>query len=145
MKVSTTGYPPLLYRNEQITIECTATDYTGLSIVAIRDGVNSFLHGCTYIASHAPTNNGLLQPAFPDLTPQICESSLRPTTPPSTLSVTGTVTDNLIGLQLYCYAAGDGVEVDDGNLTIGTIGGRLLKLAMLFYSLCVLEKSKSTF
>ena len=133
MNVSTTGYPRLFYKNEPINIECKATEYTALGILAIKDRVNSFLHGCTYIASHSPTNNRLLHPAFPDLTPQICQSSLLPTTPPSTLSVTGTVTDDLIGLQLYCYATADGVEVDDGNLTIDTIRGRLLKLAVYMF------------
>ena len=128
MKVSTTGYPPLFYKNEQLTIECKATEYTQLVLLQIRDRVKSDQHGCTYIASHSPTN-ALLRPAFPDLTEEICESSLRPTTPPSTLRVTGTVTDDLIGLQLYCYASGDGVEVDDGNLAVDTTRGRLLKLA----------------
>ena len=127
MNVSTTGYPPLFYKNEQINIECTATEYAALAILQIRDRGSSDQHGCTYIVSHIP-NNALLRPSFPDLTPQICESSLRPTTPPSTLRVTGTVTDDLIGLQLYCFAAGDDAEVDDGNLAVDTIRGDLFIL-----------------
>ena len=127
MKVSTTGYPPLLYKNESIIIECTATEYTDLLRLQIRDRVKVGLrHGCEHGAGAPSPNNGLLQPAFPTLTTEICESSLRRTTPPSTLSVTGTVTDDLIGLQLFCYAdnADDGVE--NGDLTIDTIRGKLL-------------------
>ena len=124
MNVSTTGYPPLFYKNEQINIECTATEYAALAILQIRDRVSSDLHGCTYIVSHSPTN-ALLRPAFPDLTKEICESSLRPTTPPSTLSVTGTVTDDLIGLQLYCFAGEFSGNNENGNLSIDTIRGRL--------------------
>ena len=127
MNVSTTGYPPLFYKNEQINIECTATEYAALAILQIRDRGSGDLHGCTYIVSHTP-NNVLLRPSFPDLTKEICESSLLPTTPPSTLSVTGKVTDDLKSLQLYCFAAGDDAEVDDGNLAVDTIRGDLFIL-----------------
>ena len=125
MKVSTTGYPPLFYKNEQLTIECTATEYTQLIQLQIRDRVKGDKHGCTHVNSPSP-DNVLLRSSFPDLTIQICESSLRPTTPPSTLSVTGTVTDDLIGLQLYCFASEYGVgDVKDGDLTIDTLRGEL--------------------
>ena len=128
MNVSTTGYPPLFYKNESITIECKATEYTQLVLLQIRDRVKSDQHGCSYSGGIYSPNNALLRPAFPDLTKEFCESSLLPTTPPSTLSVTGTVTDDLIGLQLYCYAAGDDAEVDDGNLAVDTIRGDLFIL-----------------
>ena len=128
MKVSTTGYPSIFYKNEPIIIECTATDYTALTSLAIRDRVSSDQHGCNNAGGDLIPNNALLRPAFPDLTKEFCESSLRPTTPPSILSVTGTVTDDLIGLQLYCFATGDGVEVDDGNLAVDTIRGDLFIL-----------------
>ena len=125
MKVSTTGYPPLFYKNESITIECKATEYTQLVLLQIRDRVNNDQHGCTYGGGVFSPNNRLLRPAFPDLTKEICESSLLHTTPPSILSVTGTVTDDLIGLQLYCYA-GELIEDDEnGDLTVDTIRGRL--------------------
>ena len=125
MKVSTTGYPPLFYKNEQLTIECTATEYTQLLQLQIRDKVKSDQHGCTHINSPSP-NNALLRPAFPDLTEEFCQSSLLRTTPPSTLSVTGKVTDDLIGLQLYCFASEYGVgDVKDGDLTIDTLRGEL--------------------
>ena len=124
MKVSTTGYPPLFYKNERINIECTATEYTALTHLQIRDKVKSRQHGCSYGGGHRSVT-GLLRPAFPDMTKEICESSHRPTSPPSTLSVTGTVTDDLIGLQLYCYA-GELIEDDEnGDLTVDTIRGRL--------------------
>ena len=129
MNVSTTGYPPLFYKNEQLTIECTATEYTALAFLQIRDKVKSRQHGCSYGGGHRSVT-GLLRPAFPDMTKEICESSHRPTTPPSTLSVTGTVTDDLIGLQLYCFAGEFSGNNENGNLSIDTIRGRLLRLTV---------------
>ena len=125
MKVSTTGYPPLFYKDEQLIIECKATEYSALAFLQIRDRVKNDQHGCSYGGGNHIPDNALLRPAFPDLTEEICESSLRPTTPPSTLSVTGKVTDDLIGLQLYCYAAEFSGTNENGNLTIDTIRGRL--------------------
>ena len=126
MKVSTTGYPSSFYENERINIECTATEYTGLLNIRIKNRGSDATDGCSYGAGEYSCVTGLLQPAFPRLTDQICESSLHYTTPPSTLSVPGTVTDDLIGLQLYCYA--DTLEESDenGNLTITTIRGKLI-------------------
>ena len=124
MKVSSTGYPPLFYKNEQLIIECKATEYTRLFLLQIRDKVKNDQHGCTYAGGIYSLNNALLRPSFPDLTKEICQSSLLPTTPPSTLSVTGTVTEDLIGLQLYCHA-GELTEYEkNGNLTIDTIRGK---------------------
>ena len=135
MKVSTTGYPQLFYKNEPLTIECTATEYTQLIQLQIRSRVKSEQHGCTYSAGKHSATNVLLRPAFPHLTHQICESSLHFTTPPSTLSVTGTVTYDLKGLQLYCYAAELYEGDENGNLTIDTIRGELFTSNNLFYSL----------
>ena len=129
MKVRSAGYPPLLYRNESITIECTATDYTAifsLYYVARANGTNEY-YGCAYYnGQHLPSNGLLLQPAFSKLTKEICESSLHRTTPPSTLSATGTVTDDLKGLQLHCSAGDGSMVVKDGNLIIDIIKGELL-------------------
>ena len=127
IKVSTTGYSPLLYKNEQITIECTATEYAALLALHVRGRGKDDRHGCTSIDGELFAVAGLLGPSFPDLTRQICESSLQPTTPPSTLRITGTVTEDLAGLQLYCYAADASEGVGDGNLVIDTIRGELLK------------------
>ena len=138
MNVSTTGYPPIFYKNERINIECKATEYNGLIALQIRDrGNTDRQHGCSNLGGAVDAVNGLLHPAFIDLTREICESSLRPTTPPSTLSVIGTVTDDLIGLQLYCFAAEVSGNNENGDLTIDTIRGTLLKLTMLFYSLYI--------
>ena len=122
MNVSTTGYPPVFYRNEPINIKCTGTEYTTLVALQIWGRVNT---GCSNLGGYVGPVNGLLEPAFPSLTKEFCESSLHFTTPPSTLSVTGTVTDDLIGLQLYCYA-GEIIEGDEnGDLTVDIIRGRL--------------------
>ena len=92
MKVSKTGYSPLFYKNEPITIECTATEYTVSVAFHIRDRVSTARqHGCSNPGGDHSPNNGLLQLAFPNRTKKICESLLQPTTPPSILSVTGTV------------------------------------------------------
>ena len=125
MKVSTTGYPSSFYENERINIECTATDYTGLISIRIKNRVSGATDGCGYDGGEYKRVTGLLQPAFPRLTDQICESSLHYTTPPSTLSLPGTVTDDLIGLQLYCYADTVKESDENGNLTITTIRGKL--------------------
>ena len=131
MKVSSTGYPPLLYKNESLTIDCKAADYTtifSLYYVASASGTEEY-YGCAYYnGQHLPSNGLLLQPAFPDLTftEDICQSSIHPTTPPSTLSVTGTVTGDLTGLQLHCSAGDGSMVVRDGNLTVDIIGGELL-------------------
>ena len=66
-------------------------------------------------------------------TEEICESSLRPTAPPSTVSVTGTVTDDLIGLQLFCFAAEFSENNKNGDLTIDTIRGKLLSLTVYIF------------
>ena len=125
MKVSTTGYPPSFYMNERITIECKASEYTQLVVLHIRNRVSSARHGCSYAAGKYSPNDGLPQPAFPRLTEQICESNVHFATPPSTLSVTGTVTDDLIGLQLYCNADTLKEGDENRNLTINTIRGKL--------------------
>ena len=143
MNVSTIGYPPLYYMNESITIECTATDYTDVTTLRIRDKVKIGLHhGCEYNGGAHSPNNVLLQPAFPDLTKENCESSLRRTTPPSTLSVTGSVTDDLIGLQLYCYASNIDDRAENGDLTIDTIRGTLLKLTNVILQFIYFSKFK---
>ena len=122
MRVDTTGYPPSLYENESITIECTATEYTDLVNLQIRgrDEPDNY-HGCLLFRDRPSFQVGLLQNSFPRLTREICESTLHRTTPPSTLSVTGTVTKDLAGLQLYCYAGETSREAEDGNLAIGVV------------------------
>ena len=127
MNVSTTGYPPVFYRNEPINIKCTGTEYTTLVALQIWGRVNTgYQRGCSNLGGNVGPVNGLLEPAFPSLTKEFCESSLHFTTPPSTLSVTGKVTDDLIGLQLYCFASEYGVDdVKDGDLTIDTLRGEL--------------------
>ena len=147
MRVDTTGYPPSLYNNEPISIQCTATEYKYLYQLSISNWkFDNILYSCSFDdVSPWHAFNGLPENTFPRLTPKICESLLHLTTPPSTLNATGTVTVDLKGLQLYCRAIADLKAKMVGNFTINAIRGRPSgqKYCRMHHWSCVLQDVKA--
>ncbi|XP_067939009.1 uncharacterized protein [Watersipora subatra] len=107
LSVDSTGYPSF-YRDESITLTCTASGDADVIAVHLVAGAYTTDNksSCAFdgFANAWTANNGLIAgvPGFSRIDQAYCEAAAA--APPFTFSITGIVSDDLLGVDFRCFA-----------------------------------------
>ncbi|XP_067946735.1 uncharacterized protein [Watersipora subatra] len=123
LSVDSTGYPSF-YRDELITLTCTASGDTDVTAVYLVNGASAAddRNACGLDSNETtwfPTN-ALNIPGFSRIDEAYCVAAAA-AAPPFIFSVTGTISDYLLSADFRCFADFTSIRVNSSSFPISTI------------------------